>query len=144
MALDDLEGVLHRGDPVPDRLRINDDGGPLGALVETSGCIGPHFSLKASFFNLFFKKFANGLRTFGGAAAPGVGRVPLVGADKDVFFKEGHKKPITPIYSTPSQKGCKEGLSPPSMDFDPYFLRVFYDLGLENAHRKLFHGKVLK
>src|SRR4030095_131267 len=125
MALDDLEGILGRGNPVPDRLRINDDGRPLGALIETSGRIGPHFSLKASFFNLFFKKFANGLRALGGAAAPGVGRVPLVGADKDVFFKEGHKKSIAPIYSTPSQKGCKEGLGPPSMDLHPYFLCVF-------------------
>ena len=47
MLLDDLSDIFRLHEAVPDRLRIDHDGWPVLALVQTTGFVGPYRRLQA-------------------------------------------------------------------------------------------------
>src|SRR5262245_5576726 len=54
---------------IPDRLRINDDGGTQFALVETAGLVGPYVRTELALLQFGLERAAQRLRTVGIAAA---------------------------------------------------------------------------
>jgi hypothetical protein len=87
---DDFFYVIVGNVAVPDGVGIDDYGGSVFALVETSGLVGAnrvaHIVLGENLLE-FLLELGFGVRI---ATATGMVFVALVGADKDVLFKFGH------------------------------------------------------
>jgi hypothetical protein len=90
VALDDLWNIL-RGDlPVPDSLRIDDDGRTVLALVETPSPIGPDLSLQPTCRQLPLPLNLEASQAVGIARPSWVPRWSLVGADEEMMLEVGH------------------------------------------------------
>jgi hypothetical protein len=90
VRLDDLVDIVGGDAAVPDRVRINDDGGAVFALVETSGHVGAHaLSESAESQFLFEEELQLGLacRITAAARVPGIA---LIAANEQVLLKLGH------------------------------------------------------
>jgi hypothetical protein len=90
MLLNDLFRIAEMDAAVPDRVRIDDDNGTVFALVKTAGFVRAYLVLEACLLDGVLEgrlQFLAALRQAAGARGGGIA---LVGADKDVVFKQGH------------------------------------------------------
>jgi len=89
VLLDDLFGVAGFGETVPDGVGIDDEDGPVLALVEAAGLVDANAVLEAGGFDGILEGSAEFLGMLVGAA--GAGRlVALVETDEDVVFEGWH------------------------------------------------------
>ena len=89
MLADNLINVFQVDEAVPDRFRIDDDGGAVLALVEAASLVGANQVLQSSLFQSVFEGGFELLAARGAATGAGGGRVALVGADEQVVLKFG-------------------------------------------------------
>ena len=76
---------------IPDRLRINDDGGTQFALVETAGLVGPHARTELALLQFGLERAAQRFGTVGIAAAAGAARLAPVAADENMVREGGQR-----------------------------------------------------
>jgi hypothetical protein len=89
VLLDDLFGVAGFGEAVPDGVGIDDEDGPVLALVEAAGLVDANAVLEAGGFDGILEGATKFLGMLVGAA--GAGRlVALVETDEDVVFEGWH------------------------------------------------------
>jgi hypothetical protein len=91
MLLDDLLGVVGMGKTVPDGFGIDDEDGPVLALVEAASLIDADAMLEAGGFDSILEGAAEFLAVFAGAAGAAGRFVALVEADKEVMFEDRHR-----------------------------------------------------
>jgi hypothetical protein len=84
VALDDLGHVGRRDAAVPDALRVDHHGRPLGAGVEAAGAVGAHLPLQPAAVQLLLEGLPDRLGAGAAAAAARVAVGALVLADEDV------------------------------------------------------------
>lgn len=90
VLLDDLVGVGQSHVAIPHGLRIDDDGGAVLALIETSCLVGAHGGADTSDREKALELLVEGGSAGGIATASRVTFGALVAADKDVFVELRH------------------------------------------------------
>jgi hypothetical protein len=92
VLLNDLFGVARVGKTVPDGFGVDDEDGAVLALVEATGFIDADAVLEAGGLDGILEGAAEFLAVFVAAAGAGGGIVALVEANKEVMFKDWHRK----------------------------------------------------
>lgn len=92
VLLDDLLGVVGVGETVPDGFGVDDEDRAVLALIEAAGLIDANAVLEAGGFDGVLEGSAEFLAVFVAAAGAGGGIVALVEANKEVMFKDWHRK----------------------------------------------------
>ena len=92
VLLDDLFGVVGIGETVPDGFGIDDEDGTVLALIEATGFVDADTVLEARGFDGILEGAAEFLAVFVAAAGAGSRIVALVEANKEVMFKDWHRK----------------------------------------------------
>ncbi len=91
MAAKDLVDVVHRDRAVPDRLGVDDDRNPVGALVEAARGVDPNAPFDARVLGENSQAGADFPGVLGGATPALASGVPQVLADEDVAFEGRHE-----------------------------------------------------
>jgi hypothetical protein len=90
VGFDNLVDIVRRNPSVPDSIRINDHGGSVLALIQTSRHVGAHSFFEASKCELLFEeKLQLGLARRIAATAR-MAWIALIAADEQMPFKLGH------------------------------------------------------
>jgi hypothetical protein len=92
VLLDDLFGVVGIGETVPDGFGIDDEDGAVLALIEATGLVDADAVLEAGGLDGILEGAAEFLAVFVAAAGAGSRIVALVEANKEVMFKDRHRK----------------------------------------------------
>jgi hypothetical protein len=90
VGIDNLVDIRFGDMAIPDGLGINDDGGSVLTLIETSGLVGAHSSLQPALGEFLLEEllqFGFGRRI---ATSTGIAGRALVSADEDVLFEFRH------------------------------------------------------
>lgn len=87
MGPNNLSDILSLDRPVPNIVGINDHRGPKLAGIEAPSLLGPDLASQPRLGDLLFKGFDELFGPLGLAAAPGVPRRAIIGADEDVSFE---------------------------------------------------------
>jgi hypothetical protein len=89
---DDLLHIFRLNMAVPHGLRINDNGWPVLALVETAGFVSADAGAETGGANGILKQALQLSLAVGGAGWAGTPWFTGIGTDKDVMFKSGQTK----------------------------------------------------
>jgi hypothetical protein len=92
VLLDDFFGVARVGEAVPDGFGVDDQDGPVLALIEATGLVDADAVLEAGGLDGILEGAAEFLAVFVAAAGAGSRIVALVEANKEVMFKDRHRK----------------------------------------------------
>lgn len=102
VLIDNFGGVFRADMPVPDGLRVDDDGGPMLALVQTAGLVDADARGEAGGLGQLLNggmELSLAIGVAGGARGVlGTG----IGADKDVAFKRGQAVLLTKMCMRPA------------------------------------------
>ena len=89
MFLDDLVDVLQLNEAVPDRFRIDNNGGAVLALVQTPGLIGTNLVLQPGLLQSILEGGFELLSAPGATAWAGGALVAFISADKNMVLELG-------------------------------------------------------
>ena len=92
VLVDDLLGVVRVGEAVPDGFGIDDEDGAVLALIEAAGLVDADAVLQAGGFDGVLEGSAEFLAVLMATAGAGGGFIAFVQADKEVVFKDWHRK----------------------------------------------------
>jgi hypothetical protein len=90
MLVEDLFHIVDAHLAVPDCFRVDDDGHTTGTVSEASGGVDADAAVEPSFSGQLLQSGPNLDGPFFGATSLGIGRIPLIYADKHMSFVRCH------------------------------------------------------
>ena len=94
MPFHDFRDVGVRFDAVPDAFGIDDDAGPLRAMVQTAGFVRADDVFQVQTLGFSLEAGVKAFRTQFRAAAPGIVRAALVDTDEDMALERRQRIPV--------------------------------------------------